>query len=365
MSPERCNMSPNTRILVTGAGGFIGGWVVENLCLNGFRNVRGAVRRWSTAARIGRFPAEIVLCDLVNPEHVKTAMKDIDVVIHCAYGSRESTVKGTELLLEAARQQNIKRFVHLSTIDVYGGIEGEVSEDAPLLPTGSEYGDSKIEAEKLCWHYATGLPVVILRPTIVYGPHCKLWITKFAERLSSGKWGIFKEVGDGTCNLVYVQDLVRAIFCAADSDKAVGQAFNINGGDMITWNEYFIRFNESLHLPPLREIPPGKARLQSRVMTPVKSTARYFVDNFGETISSIYKSSDVARRVMKKTEKKMKVSPGPQELRMFGLKVHYANAKAEALLGFTPRYDTRSGLEMSVRWLDHETMFSHSSPVIE
>lgn len=355
-------MSPETRILVTGAGGFIGGWVVETLYLNGFVHVRGGVRRWSTGARIGRFPIEIVLCDVANADQVKAAMKDIDVVIHCAYGSRDSAVKGTAILLEAARERKVKRLIHLSTIDVYGGIEGEIDEEAPLLTTGNDYGDSKIEAENLCWRYAKqGFPVVILRPTIVYGPYSKLWITKFAERLSSGKWGIFKEVGDGICNFVYVQDLVRAILLAVDSDKSVGQAFNVNGTDMITWNEFFRRFNAALRLPPLREIQPGKARLRSRIMTPVKSTARYFVDDFGDTITNIYKRSDLARRLMKWAENNMKVSPGPQELKMFGLKVHYKISKAESLLGYKPKYDVQTGLEMSVQWLNHEAMFSHAT----
>ncbi|MBM2839813.1 MAG: Dihydrokaempferol 4-reductase [Bacteroidetes bacterium] len=354
-------MSPETRILVTGAGGFIGGWVVETLYLNGFKNVRCGIRRWSTAARIGRFPIEIVLCDVANTEQVKAAVKDIDIVIHCAYGSQDSTIKGTGVLLEAAKKQNVKRLIHLSTIDVYGGIEGEVGEDSPLLATGSDYGDSKIEAENLCWSHAKqGFPVVILRPTIVYGPYSKLWISKFAERLGSGKWGIFKETGDGICNFVYVQDLIQAIFRSLKSDRAVGQAFNINGADMITWNEFFRRFNTALNLPPLREIEPGKARLRSKIMSPIKSTARYFVDNFGDTITNIYKRSELARRVMKQAESNMKVSPGPQELKMFGLDVHYKISKAESLLGYKPTYDVETGIAMSVQWLQHEAMFSHT-----
>ena len=356
-------MSPETRILVTGAGGFIGGWLVEALSLNGFTHVRGGVRRWSTAARIARFPVEIVLSDLVNVDQVRGAMKDIDVVIHCAYGSRESTVKGTENLLEASRQQNVKRFVHLSTIDVYGGIEGEVTEQAPLRLTGSAYGDSKIEAENLCSAYAkNGLTVVILRPTIVYGPFCKLWISKFAERLASGKWGIFRGVGEGTCNLVYVQDLIQAILLAIDNDKAVGEAFNINGSDMLTWNEYFRRLNSFLQLPPLREIEPGSAHIRSGVMTPVKSIARYLVSNFGSTITAVYRKSETARRLMKKTEENMKASPGPQELKMYGLKVHYGISKAQSILGYKPRHDVASGLDMSTQWLNHESMFSQTLP---
>ena len=79
-------------ILVTGAGGFIGGRVVEVLHGLPGRSVRASVRRWSSAVRIGRLPVEIVLCDMTDPKQVRTAMEGIGAVVHCAYGDRQATV---------------------------------------------------------------------------------------------------------------------------------------------------------------------------------------------------------------------------------------------------------------------------------
>src|SRR3990172_4537453 len=137
------------KILVTGAGGFIGGWVVESLYLSGFRNVRAGIRRWSSGARIGRFPVEMILCDVTDKNEVKRAMEGVDAVIHCAAGSRDVIVNGTGNILLTSLRNGVKRFIHLSTIDVYGEAEGEVDETFPFQYTGNVYGDSKIEAEKV------------------------------------------------------------------------------------------------------------------------------------------------------------------------------------------------------------------------
>jgi nucleoside-diphosphate-sugar epimerase len=67
--------------------------------------------------------------------------------------------------------------------------------------------------------------------------------------------------------------------------------------------------------------------------------------------------------MMKKTETNMKMHPGSQELRMFSLKAHYGIEKARDLLNFRPQYNVDRGLALSVRWLEHESMFSHQSPL--
>ena len=80
---------------------------------------------------------------------------------------------------------------------------------AIVTATGGEYGDSKIDAEKLCFEYlAKGVPITILRPSIIYGPFSNTWVVRTAQRLQSGNWGVFDKYGNGICNLIYVDDLV-------------------------------------------------------------------------------------------------------------------------------------------------------------
>src|SRR5262245_15390047 len=121
-------MTEQRKILVTGAGGFIGGRTVEVLHAMGRGPVVGGVRRWASAARIGRFPVDITLCDVTAAASVRAAMSGVSHVVHCAVGGREVTVEGTRMVLEAARAAGVQRLVHLSTIDVYGCDTGVVME---------------------------------------------------------------------------------------------------------------------------------------------------------------------------------------------------------------------------------------------
>jgi nucleoside-diphosphate-sugar epimerase len=347
------------KILITGGGGYIGGWIAETIYRRGADEVRVGIRSMSGAARIARFPVDIVPCNVLDTAQLEAAMKGITHVIHCAVGSRDVTVTGTANVLAAAAAHNVKRIVHISTIDVYGVDSGVVEENTPRTKTGSDYGDPKIEAEELCEAaMARGQEIVIIRPTVVYGPYNKLWVLKFAERLQSKLWSTFDKFGDGDANLVYVTDLVDAVLLSLDSNKAAGQAFNINGPEVTTWNDYFIRFNALLGLPPLRSSSPGRSELRSKIFTPIKSIARTALKHFGPVITFFYQRVPVVQKMMKAAEVSMATTPGNAELRMFAKKAVYPSTKAVSLLGYTPKVGVREGLEMNVRWLAHETMFT-------
>jgi nucleoside-diphosphate-sugar epimerase len=265
-------------------------------------------------------------------------------------------VEGTENILDCSLNNGVKRVVHFSTIDVYGNAEGEIDESCPCKTVGSAYGDSKIMAEEICRTYIQrGLPLVVLRPTIVYGPYCKLWISKFAERLHSGNWGTFNQLGDGTCNLVYVQDVIQAVYRALTSEKAPGEVFNIGGPDNISWNEYFRLLNTMLGFPQLREIRKFKVAFKLAITGPVRSAAKLFLKHSKHAVKKIYQSSDFARTLMKQTERFLTTSPSSNELGQFGRKVQYDIAKARSLLGYEPKIGIEKGLALSVSWLAHET----------
>ncbi|HMK39435.1 MAG TPA: hypothetical protein VK569_08845, partial [Bacteroidota bacterium] len=196
---------------------------------------------------------------------------------------------------------------------------------------------------------------VVLRPSAVYGPYNKLWVAKFAERILSGRWGTFGRLGNGSCNIVYVTDLLQAIFLAMSSDRAVGQAFNVNGTDNITWNDYFTKFNDALGGDALHAVPPGRFRTSSVLMTPLKAGARFVMGHFSGPVTALYQRSRVIRTLMKQTEARMKTTPGGEEIAMFARKTRYTVGKAADLLGFRPAVDVERGLAMSVRWLAHES----------
>ncbi len=351
------------KVLVTGAGGFIGSRIVEMMHETGFATVHAGVRRWAAAARIGRFPVEIVQCDVMDEAQVRLATHGMDWVVHCAVGPREVTIQGMENVLRAAREAGVKRVVHLSTIDVYGEVSGETAEEAPLTPTGNAYGDSKIEAEQICRRYeAEGLPVVILRPSIVYGPYSALWTIEPAERLQVHPWPFARAFCQGICNLVYVDDLVHAVMLALARPEAVGEAFNINGPDRPTWYEYFEALNNAMSLPPL--VPPARtaSTLSAWTMQPVRAAAKFALRHFQAPIMTMYHRYDVAKKVMKLAERMIKKAPTANEFRLFSKSGRFATAKAERLIGYRARFGMADGISMSVQWLRHHGFIKARAP---
>jgi nucleoside-diphosphate-sugar epimerase len=341
-------------ILVTGSGGFIGGWLAETLHLRGLAHVRAGIHSWVGAARIARFPMEVVVCDILEKEQVHDAMDGVSRVIHCAKGpSRESIVEGTRNMLAVALENGVKGFVYVSTAEVYGNAMGEIDERTNCEKRGDPYSDAKIEAETLCWEYlARGLPVTVVRPSIVYGPFSTTWTVDIARKLGSGNWGMFAGHGDGICNLIYIADLVSAILRAARGKRAVGEAFNLNGPEMVTWNEYFQRFNTALGLPDMRVVTPGDARLRASLVEPVRASAKFIRDHFEDPIKKVAASYRPARRMMKHVEVVLKTSVRPGDLSLFSRRAVYTAAKAREMLGFTPAVDLEAGLQMTVSWLE-------------
>lgn len=343
------------RVLVTGAGGFIGGRIAEALHCSGSLRVRAGIRRWSSAARIGRFTMDIVVADVADPASIREAMRGVDLVVHCARGDSATVRTGMKNVLEAARQAGIKRLVHMSSVAVFGRRTGTIDEALPVERGGSDYGDSKIDTEELCWEYgAGGLPVVVLRPTLVYGPFSDLWTVEFAERMATGRWLLPREDCEGTCNLLYVDDLVGAVVAALRSPGGLNEAFNINGPELdITWNRYFDALNTALGLPPLKPQSRTSARVASTVMQPVRDSAKFLLKRFQEPILELYKRNALAKLVMRKAEALIRQTPTFAEYDLYSRKLAFPNAKAERLLGYRPVFDMAQGVALSAGWLRH------------
>ncbi|HSJ56168.1 MAG TPA: NAD-dependent epimerase/dehydratase family protein [Anaerolineae bacterium] len=345
-------MPDKETFLITGANGFVGGWLVESLYLKGCANVRPGVRHTSTAVRLSRFPLQPVLADVMKPDQLAGAMEGVDRVVHTAYGSKRVTVEGTRNVLEAALNAGVQRLVYLSSAVVYGNAEGVVDEIFPTEKNGDEYTASKVEAEELCWEYADrGLPVTVIRPSIIYGPFGRMWTVDLASKLQSGNWGIFEGYGDGVCNMVYVGDLVEGILAAAHHPAATGEAFNLVGPDTVTWNDYFKRYNAALGLPELPTVNPGGARLRTRLMEPVRSTARFVRDHYEKPLRKLAYRFRPARMLMKSAETSLKTTPRWADLQLYNLDARYSGDKARTLIGYEPRVDLDRGLALTVGWL--------------
>lgn len=341
------------RVLVTGAGGFIGGRIVEYLNEAGYEP-RAGLRKWSNAARVARRTVELTLCDVLEPTEIQAAMDGVDAVVHCAAGGGDVIVEGTQNVLEEAARRDLGRVVHLSTVEVYGGREGDVPEQSPLEKTGNPYGDAKVEAERLCRQFAdTGLPLAVLRPTIVYGPFSDLWTVRLARQLRAKGQIVPRDGGEGICNLVYVDDVARLVELCLVRPEAVGEAFNANGAERVQWHEYLEALRESLGISEMRTEGRAATKLRALALSPIRSAASFAMDRFGDLAMELYKRNRIAQSVMKGVEATLKSTPTPNQLDLYERKAFYPIDKARDLLGYEPRFGMGLGVQRSVEWLRH------------
>ena len=227
------------RVLVTGGTGFIGRYLVDALLGEG-RHVRVLARSGGVHDLESR-GVEIHAGDVTDPASLRGAAKGIDVIYHLAGAGHvgansEAARRRLELINvggvdnlanEALERGNITRFVHFSSTAAMGLIEGTADERSPCRPE-TPYQQSKYEGEQTVMRrYAEdGLPVVILRPSMVYGPGDRN--TDFLSMCRLVKRGLFPVVASlkSLTPLVHVSDVVRAALPAANRG-CVGEAYII------------------------------------------------------------------------------------------------------------------------------------------
>jgi nucleoside-diphosphate-sugar epimerase len=173
----------------------------------------------------------------------------------------------------------------------------------------------------------------------------------------SGKGMVYEKIGDGKCNLIYIDDLVNAILLMLENENAVGQAFNINGSEVITWNEYFTIYNDSMGLPPLRRLSYNQAKLMTLAMEPVRAVGKVVKDHFMTSAKKFADTFDVAKTMMKGTESALKTTPAPLELELYSRDAIYTNTKGQEMLKYVAPTTVREGLCSTVEWLRTNKIF--------
>lgn len=257
--------------LVTGATGLLGSHIVEQLRLRG-RPVRVLVRRGSDRSWLEAQDVEFVEGDLNDNASLAKACQRVTTVYHSAarvgdWGPWEEfvqyTIEGTRNLADAAAGAGVDRFVHISSISSYGHPDGEglvIDETAPLgvnLHKWSYYSRAKVQAEQMLWdmHKAGRIKLTVIKPSWLYGPRDRATIFRLARMLREGKTRI---LGDGMnrLNVVYAGNVAEGAILAADSPKAVGQAYNLcNDGEM-RQKEWMNLLAAELGAPPVtRHVP--------------------------------------------------------------------------------------------------------------
>jgi nucleoside-diphosphate-sugar epimerase len=321
-------------VLVTGAAGFIGGHVVDLLAERG-TPPRAAVMPGEPGRRLAGLGAEVVTADMRDRASLAAAVEGMDTVLHCAartgsWGPRAEfeavNVRGLADLLDVSLAAGVRRFVHVSSIVVYGtNVGGAADESAPLrVERHNPYSWSKVMGEEVVGRYVRerSAPVTVVRPGWVYGPRDTGSFGRFASMIEKGGM-IVMGSGLNRVPLVYVADVAQGILMAGEADAAKGRAYTLVNDDPVTPNDYFRAIARELGAPPPRFRLPF--RLALGIAWGAETAFR---------LTGRKKAPPITRHGVS-------LMAGENRLSI---------ARARADLGFAPRVGLTEGVRRSVEW---------------
>jgi nucleoside-diphosphate-sugar epimerase len=325
------------KVLVTGAAGFLGGHLIEMLVERGYQ-VRALVLPEESVAHLQSLPSvEVVRGDLTDGESLRRAVRGVRRVYHVAaktgpWGAEEDyrkvNVLGLAELVGVSVEAGVERFVHTSSITVYGHrLQGVVTEDHPFHAEDNPYSRSKIAGEQLLAKLVRerGAPVIIVRPGWIYGPRDHASFARFASLIATGK-GFLIGSGRNIVPLVYVRDVAQGLIRAGEADEEfVGQAYTIADDRRTSQAEYFNTLADFLGVPPVtRTLPFWPLYLAGR-------------------------GAELSWRALGRR------SAAPPPLTTYGITLlgrnqEFSIDKARSDLGYEPEYDIIRGVAEGVRW---------------
>jgi nucleoside-diphosphate-sugar epimerase len=321
--------------LITGATGFIGGRLAERLVTEEGVQVQALARTPDKGRWLADLGVEIVPGDITNSASLQKAVAGCQLVFHAAAWVSEGgtkaevwavNVNGTQNVVEAALAAGVERFVHLSSCAVYGSLQQyNIDENTPTRMSGNLYHDSKVVAEEVVFraYQERGLPVVVARPSQVYGPRSYQFAVRPVELIKVGKM-ILIDGGRHLCKPVYIDNLVDGLILCAKVESAVGQAINLTDGPPITWRDFFGAYGRMLNIDSFPSVPFVLA---------------WIVGLFNELKAAVKgKPASLNRRVVKSLRSRNS----------------FSNQKARTLLGWEPKIDFSEGMRRTEAWLHAE-----------
>ena len=230
------------KALITGATGFIGSHLCEELTKRGYE-VTCLLRERSNSQFLDSLRLTPVTGDCTQLETLSHISNDFDYIFHLAGLTKACTtkdffdanMKGTENLMQVAlRNTNLRRFIYLSSLSATGPSQNgtPVNEDVKPRPV-SRYGESKLGGEKAVLKYRERVPVTILRPPAVYGPRDRDFLVFFKMI----KRGFYPDWGKCYYSLLYVDDLVQGILLSSEKKKAQGRIYFLSGREIYKGSE--------------------------------------------------------------------------------------------------------------------------------
>jgi len=318
------------KYFITGATGFVGSWVAEKLAKRGER-VICLVRKTSNLRWIKHLAVKYHYASLLDFDSLKDGIEGADYILHCGgvtkalkpEGYYRGNVQTTENLLKAVMEvnPNIKKFVHISSQAAVGPSESitPIDETHACNPL-TDYGRSKLETEQMVHQFFDKLPITVLRPTTVYGPHDADVLAAFRNV----KYGINLKIGKNEqyVSLIHVHDLADGIIHTAKHEGGIGETYFICNDQIYTWSEV---------IKIMKKLIGKKAMNLS-----VPYSVAYVVASFIELTARIRRKPTILdRQKMKEIREQYWTA---------------SNQKLKTQLGFSPILSVEEGLEITYNW---------------
>jgi nucleoside-diphosphate-sugar epimerase len=323
------------KILVTGASGFIGSFIVEEALNRGFETW-AAVRRSSSRKYLQDERTHFIELNLSSKEQLVEQLRDcdFDYVVHAAGVTKclnkadfqRINTEGTKNLVDALLEVKmpLKRFIFVSSLSIFGAIKEqqpyeEIREtDTPQPNTA--YGRSKLAAEQYLESFGTRVPYIILRPTGVYGPREKDYFIMAKSIKGHSDFAVGFKRQDIT--FVYVRDVVQAIFLALEKGQT-GRKYFLSDGNVYQ----SVTFSNLIHEELGR---PWWIRITAPVW--VLRIVTFFGEYIGRMTGKVTALNNDKYNILRQRNWRCDIQPAIDEL------------------GYQPQYDLQRGVKETIKW---------------